>query len=114
MDELKPCPFCGGEVKLASAPYTEDVTLWYVICRECEIMTLKRPSQEKARRAWNRRAKDLVQVVRCKDCVYYNNNRQLFDDDICEIMYYCDGTHRTVCERDYCSMGVRKEDCNND
>ena len=105
MDELKPCPFCGGEVKLASAPYTEDVTLWYVICRECEIMTLKRPSQEKARRAWNRRAKDLVQVVRCKDCKHRDDNDMCFMHHDYGELVHLDG---------YCNYGKRKEDCNND
>ena len=109
MDELKSCPFCGGEVKLAAAPYTEDVTLWYVICRECEIMTLKRPSQEKARRAWNRRAKDLVQVVRCKDCKYC--------DVADEWERWCLGwgsPARLVNAESFCNHGKRKEDCNND
>lgn len=52
---------------------------------------------------------DAVPVVRCKDCVHYNNERSMYDDDYCGILYYCDGTHRTVCEQDFCSYGKRKE-----
>lgn len=52
---------------------------------------------------------DVVEVVRCKECKHYNNNKKLYNDDVCEILYYCDGIHRTVCEQDYCSYGERKE-----
>ena len=50
------------------------------------------------------------QIVRCKDCEHYNNERSMYDDDYCSILYYCDGSHRTVCEQDFCSYGKRKEE----
>lgn len=55
-------------------------------------------------------AVDAVEVVRCRECVHYNNNHQMYDDDVCEIMHYCDGTPRTACEEDFCSYGKRRED----
>ena len=51
---------------------------------------------------------DAVEVVRCRECVHYNNNRQMYDDDVCEIMHYIDGTPRTACEEDFCSYGKRR------
>ena len=59
-------------------------------------------------------AADVVEVVRCKDCKHYNNKRTFYDDDVCEILYYCDGVHRTACERDFCSYGERREDGQSD
>ena len=37
-EELKPCPFCGGEGKLILGHYSEDSrmdTPWYVKCKSC-------------------------------------------------------------------------------
>lgn len=52
---------------------------------------------------------DAVPVVRCKDCKNYDNSRTFDDDDVCKILYYCDGSHRTVCEMDFCSYGIHKD-----
>lgn len=54
---------------------------------------------------------DVVEVVRYVDCKHYIHKEDslVYDDDYCEILYYCDGTHRTACERDFCSYGERKE-----
>lgn len=55
--------------------------------------------------------KNIVEVVRCKDCKHYRNkeNSLVYDDDTCDILYYIDGTHRTACEQDFCSYGKLKE-----
>lgn len=54
---------------------------------------------------------DYVEVVRCKDCEHYHREKEstICDYDYCDILYYCDGSHRTACEEDYCSYGKRKD-----
>lgn len=49
-EELKPCPFCGGEAELFQE-YG-----WAVSCTSCCVKTLKYRIREKAIKAWNRRA----------------------------------------------------------
>lgn len=46
--------------------------------------------------------------VRCKNCQYYQKAGGVFDYDYCTLLYYCDGTHREVCEEDFCSYGEEK------
>lgn len=61
--ELKPCPFCGGEAKIArSAPCMNKLS--EVVCNICgartrlfEIST-EYASDVEAAKAWNRRAND--------------------------------------------------------
>jgi len=57
-EELKPCPFCGGEA------YTEGHKLelqdgfgfWFVACKnQCGAMVGYFYTEDDARRAWNRR-----------------------------------------------------------
>lgn len=57
-------------------------------------------------------AADVTPVVRCKDCKHYRKRGKgsIYDDDTCDILYYCDGSHRTACEEDFCSYGERRKD----
>ena len=59
MDELKQCPFCGGEAILRKNRYCEG---YYVTClsHNCSmiIATCQRETKEEAIEAWNRRASD--------------------------------------------------------
>lgn len=50
-DELKPCPFCGGEAIIDGC----DDTLWIVICKECNASIGYKETKEEAIEAWNRR-----------------------------------------------------------
>lgn len=55
MEELKPCPFCGGKnVKLYT--YTGVMNYYYIECDDCYCGTGHEESKEIAVAAWNRRA----------------------------------------------------------
>ena len=54
-DELKPCPFCGGEAIKYLSMY-EDRAFVGCADEECKVMVRRETSQE-AIDAWNRRAK---------------------------------------------------------
>ena len=51
-EELKPCPFCGGEAELFG---TETNGIFYVKCLECDVDS-NFDTPEEAIAAWNRRA----------------------------------------------------------
>ncbi len=64
MDELKPCPFCGGEAKYdsyAMSPYEKaninyiDGKWHYVYCSDCLAQGPEVLSKEDAIADWNRR-----------------------------------------------------------
>ena len=61
MDDLKKCPFCGGEAKAAHDD-TIVYTWSYIYCTKCEArttdfrMSTEYSSDQKAIEAWTRRA----------------------------------------------------------
>lgn len=59
MSELKPCPFCGGEVRMTSRLFGSDadgfdVRRYYVRCRECDVGFIHLSPVQVAE-LWNRR-----------------------------------------------------------
>lgn len=59
MDELKPCPFCGGEA--SPVVFHNKECTWvrhYVKCNRCLTTTDKFEEREIAIEAWNRMASD--------------------------------------------------------
>lgn len=63
MEELKPCPFCGGEdVRIFSMPKRENCEeqiCYTIICNDCNSGSgMYIDSKNAAVKAWNRRAKN--------------------------------------------------------
>lgn len=61
MNELKPCPFCGGKAELVKIPITPFPDKYYVRCsmkNDCVVAvhTFKGGTAEEAVADWNRRA----------------------------------------------------------
>lgn len=61
-DELKPCPFCGGEPIMVKTQKCGR----YVMCLTCEVQTVEYETDyigsayDKARSVWNSRAESLT------------------------------------------------------
>ena len=136
MTKLKPCPFCGGESLLRDR-YINGVanTKHYIReCRHCKATFANwYRSIKKANEAWNRRADD-VPVVRCVECIWWQDRQvQLIDGSCRDYMpdepwsVTCDvginvGSHCTkrgfddesgswfwAAANDYCSYGEKME-----
>ena len=58
-EELKPCPFCGGN-KVALTTFVSEfcINTYQVICCDCNCCGAPKRSEEKAIETWNRRATD--------------------------------------------------------
>ena len=56
-ENLKPCPFCGGDATLRKNEYSDG---YYVTClsKTCSVLvvTCQRKTEEEAAEIWNRRA----------------------------------------------------------
>ena len=59
MNELKPCPFCGGTATIMKVEIPEMRVFWRVECSDCGASTWYRMmKREYAVRAWNRRTEN--------------------------------------------------------
>lgn len=58
-EKLRPCPFCGGEARIAKRWDDErNHDVWWIVCDECDMMTYESNTEEWLIEAWNRRAND--------------------------------------------------------
>ena len=55
-NELKPCPFCGGEASMIKVDYVRGNT--YCYCTECKAKSPYCLTREEAINAWNRRSEN--------------------------------------------------------
>lgn len=61
MEQLKPCPFCGGEAYIYSFPVSVSTTgyAYYVKCKTCYAeYNFPQETKMEAVADWNRRAED--------------------------------------------------------
>lgn len=59
MEELKKCPFCGGEASLkVNHGFREEVISAFVYCEECGAATRSCALESTARGKWNRRVEE--------------------------------------------------------
>lgn len=59
MEELKKCPFCGGEAILkVHYGFDGKVISTFVYCKECGVATRNCALEDTARGMWNRRVKE--------------------------------------------------------
>jgi Lar family restriction alleviation protein len=57
MEELKPCPFCGGEARA----YLGSYAVGWVQCLECRVITQTYNTKGEAIEMWNTRVKSKEQ-----------------------------------------------------
>ena len=55
MDELKPCPFCGGQAGIMRYHHIKAA---FCFCTVCKVGMPNMLTREEAIEAWNRRAED--------------------------------------------------------
>lgn len=73
-ERLLPCPFCGGEAKVAHE-YTEEWKLEYVMCFRCGCSTPSAISEDTVIQMWNTR-KPMERIVeRLEEEVEYQNEK---------------------------------------
>lgn len=89
MNDLKPCPFCGGNAEMKT------YTRFWVVRDDCLTESATYPTEEEAIEAWNRRA----EVVHgrwedgiCTMCGYpipTDSKCDFIDEDDCLFCYHC-------------------------
>ena len=64
MEELRKCPFCGGEAGIASESAAYSI-MYFVMCRKCMGRSGYTPSPAEAIVAWNRRVTQNIGEDEC-------------------------------------------------
>lgn len=88
MQELKPCPFCGGRAVLSER--FQAAKIW---CNDCEIHTNPYPGKLSAIAAWNKRPEE----PEASEGIFH---RKLMIDDGRVYWLYPDGSHRALNKAD--------------
>lgn len=79
MENLKPCPFCGGEAETDFGFEDHDTkTYFYVVCLKCGAEAIGCKTKAEAIAAWNRR---FVRLDRNGKKVYAGDKVMVINDD---------------------------------
>lgn len=78
-EELKPCPFCGGEAVrmnfLDNPPFPNTIGTRYFGCRKCCVVSFTGMTEEEATEAWNTRAERTCTIERyTEDCIMFGRH----------------------------------------
>ena len=102
MDNLKPCPFCGGEAEAIEYHKTD----YTIMCKTCYAEIGWRKKKE-AIAAWNRRAEP--ELTRCEKCDYWDKSASFMSAHACA--FWSSGKKTRYTENyDFCSFAERKEE----
>ena len=112
-DELKPCPFCGGEARFARGfNYGELGSIRWVYCSKCGAMTRSdfHKTKEDAAVAWNTRWRYHGDTIECYECAIggYEAAHRSVEENIKAQGYVKERTCRNVSEVDY---GFKCSEC---
>lgn len=76
MNELKPCPFCGGEARIRDFTMVDLEPEIDVFCINCGAQTFVYETKDDAIEAWNRRVEDSdIERLRKKVSALEKSNR---------------------------------------
>lgn len=73
-EELKPCPFCGGEAKILSIKEECEGEFYWIACKECGALIPVYYLEKNAVDAWNRRTEP-EEFEWCHDCKEYDKEK---------------------------------------
>lgn len=94
--ELKPCPFCGGEAHVLAQHWDDGSHVWWVECAACGAEGMRCDDGQHAIDAWNTRAErtctfepessGLLGQYKCSSC---NDTVRLASLKMLERLHYC-------------------------
>jgi Lar family restriction alleviation protein len=101
MNELKPCPFCGGDAEMDTIERYDGANIFFVKCTTCQMTMPLKSAYSEAIAAWNSRAGDDTNVATNADRI-----RSMSDEELAEWLVDANMCERVCIEEDYCGCDV--------
>lgn len=104
-NELKPCPFCGGEAEYRAAKYVRTAFKHSVVCLECFASIPPKDSKHEAINAWNTRVERT-----CKPIAKFNYDDSPWPVMVCsecDRRLHYDETKYGLEYSPYCGCGAK-------